>query len=475
MICSHKLVKTVAGVEVKSHYVCGDVSDVTVQHTDAEVPRPSAQSRHSSLTPSSSTSFHPSSTSVLLNVSNKSTDNVSGLVGGSSLVHQEQAYKNTAPQIIVNNGMRPKNVNSALTKQREASPSRWQVNTSNVTHNETPRGSSPLVDDQSRLLKFISEEAAENANRNGTPTMDPKKLYGGAKIPSRVFKHLQTEFSDASVSAKPPIKTRENSSPIGADKPQLSAGLLRLLQSDQNQLRQDKSDGDGSCVSSSYGEMDEYYNNGMANTAARKESVLRELTTQFDPFTECRKPKAAPGKVFRYLQQQYGSPDDEKTSRPFNNERNGRISHANSFSSETDDQPKSSRFHSPSFSVLQNQYKNDEASSNGLKLVTRRVSLEKPGSSNGSDPHDLTSLRITEEGDPVHSKPYLCHALLILLHISISAIRSSQSQFPFDPHPNSPFQPAGRSRVSLLSCFTICGRSRRERPVKPNWQPSRTV
>lgn len=362
-------------------------------------------STSASSTNSTPTFSRPSSSSAFSNVSN-SSESTNGFASYSQPL-SASTYKSVAPQIVINNGLKTRNVNSALTKHREASPSRWHVNTSNVNHNETPRGSSPVVDEQSRLLKFIGEEAADNANKTGTPTMEPKKLYGGAKIPSRVFKQLQTEFSDASdsSSSKSP-SPYENSGDVGGDKPQLSAGLLRLLQSDQNKLQNDRSSNDGSCVSSSYGEMDEYYNNGMANTAARKESVLKELTTQFDPFTERRKPRAAPGKVFKYLQQQYDTPEDQIDSQHTNIHRHG------SFDSNTTPvvtnmvtQPKPSRFNSPSFNFLQNQYKEDNQNSRVNNPTVRRLSSDK--GSSVENPHDLTSLKITEEGDPVHSKPYI--------------------------------------------------------------------
>ena len=108
--------------------------------------------------------------------------------------------------------------------------------------------------------------------------------------------------------------------------------------------------------SSTCGEMEEYYKNGLVNTAARtmKENVLQELTSKYDPVNlEPRKPKAAPGKVFRYLQQQY---DNEDCSQVPNHSRGTTTSSQSILNGE-----KTPQFESPSFSFLKNQY-NSESS-----------------------------------------------------------------------------------------------------------------
>ncbi|XP_018007346.1 uncharacterized protein LOC108665130 [Hyalella azteca] len=382
------------GVSESSNAIPSRTFRALQQHTDgiyndAEVTRPSTTSPHP-------TSFSPSVSPVTYRPSNSSSSvemNSSNKTNGFASYSQPlsgQTYKTVAPHIVVSNLSQPKIVNSALSKQRAASPSRWHVSTSNASTADSPRGPSPLAEDQSRLRKFLSEEAAANANSNGRLDKEPKKLYDGAHIPSRVFRQLQSEFSDSSEtpSANNPTPCKVS---VKIDKPELSAGLLRLLQSDQNKLQNDNishNGGDASCVSTFRVELDEYHNNGMANTAVRKESVLKELTTQFES-SERKKPRAAPGKVFRYLQQTYDSPEDDNDSEPNMSDTNGLKKNEDyPRKNSLDNRSKTSRFHSPSFNILQTQYKDDESNA--------RV-----------DPHDLTSLKITEEGDPIHSKPYV--------------------------------------------------------------------
>lgn len=316
-----------------------------------------------------------------------------------------QMYRNVAPQIVLNGNKNKNIVNSALVKQRESSPSRaWHS-----TRSESPivQNSLNACEAQSRLLKFISQEAADNANKNGTNTNEQKSLYGGAKIPSKVFKQLQTEYSDSSdvPDSKSPTPLYDSSN-IGADKPKLSAGLLRLLQSDYNKLQNDRSPSDienNSVISSSFGEMEEYYKNGLMNTAATKESVMKELTTQFDPMTQRRKPRAAPGRVFRYLQQQYDNPNDAESDQlgPF---ANGNKSFNSSNRNNSLTNGNTSKFNSPTFTYLQSQY-NDEADTNNAPAL--QTDLNKGSCvTDNIDGHDLNSLRITEDGDPILSKPY---------------------------------------------------------------------
>lgn len=308
-------------------------------------------------------------------------------------------FRNVAPQIVLNDGNKHNIVvNSALAKQRDASVSRpWHTSSSRSESPVNIASANPTAD-QSRLLKFISQEVAVNANKNGVETAEPKKLYGGAKIPSRVFKQLQNDYSENSES--PDLKSEslvENTKPIGCDKPKLSAGLLRLLQSDYNKLQNDQSSSDvenNSVISSSYGELEEFFNNGMVNTAATKEHVLKELTTQFDPITERRKPRAAPGKVFRYLQQQYDEPENTKLAAPptysngSNGNRNNSISHSCN----------EKRNHSPSFAYLQSKYNSDAEDS--------PTEIENTNSeSSDTEVDGMSSLQMTE-GAPLHSKAY---------------------------------------------------------------------
>lgn len=308
-------------------------------------------------------------------------------------------FRQVAPQVVMKNTKHKNVVNSALTKMREPSPIRlWQTipNESQVGPHDNP---AKPCDDQSRLLKFISPELNSAAKNEGKRT-EPKILYEGAKIPSRAFRQLQSEYSHSK--SEPTFESPIHYESDGnTDKPKLSAGLLRLLQSDYNKLQNDRSPSDvenNSVVSSSFGEMNEYYNNGMMNTAATKESVLKELTTQFDPVTQRRKPRAAPGRVFRYLQEQYDDRNETcneslnilKTNgnnRNYSNCRNG-LTNGNT----------TPTFNSPTFVYLQSQY-NDNLENNS--------SLSKlPSVGQASEEH-LNSLRITEEVEPVHSKPYL--------------------------------------------------------------------
>ena len=89
----------------------------------------------------------------------------------------------------------------------------------------------PPSDDQSRLLKFVSQEATDAASTsNGS---EAKKLYDGAAIPSKVFRSLQTEYSSPS-STCPTARNQPSMTPSPVDKPELPLGLLKLLQSDHN-------------------------------------------------------------------------------------------------------------------------------------------------------------------------------------------------------------------------------------------------
>ena len=353
---------------------------------------------------STSPSF-PSSTSSsrLSNYSSNSLANFSQPPSGPM-------YKNVVPHINENSKHR-NIVNSALSKQREPSPARpWRSHSAQ-------RCESPPVhpnEDQSRILKYISQEAAdaaaESLNGQSSDTTDSQKLYGGSKIPSRMFKHLQSEYSNSSDTTGSMSSTTYDSSvskPDAGDKPKLSAGLLRLLQSDYNKLYGDQLHADTdnhSVISSTYGEMEEYYKNGLANTAAAKESVLNELTTQFDPVTQQRrKPKAAPGRVFRYLQQQYDSPDEEE-SNPRSTPRLN--SHRNSFdrNSNRNDENSPRVMQSPTLMYLQSQCSSD--SSSGYQAKPTSYTNGNRKLSNG-DLHDISNLNIREEGDPVVNKSYV--------------------------------------------------------------------
>jgi len=202
----------------------------------------------------------------------------------------------------------------------------WQ----HLRRGSTPVGVAKFSPGEKGIMSYIGQEVANVATDANLTDAPAKKLYEGGNIPSRVFKHLQSEFSESPSNTTNTVVTNQSQSTNFSDKPRLSPGLLKLLQSDYNKLQNDSSsfpslglmrndfsptDADASSVvSSSFGEMDEYYKNGIANTASTKENVLKELTSQFDPKLLKRKPKAAPGRVFRYLQQQYDGPEEDSSS-----------------------------------------------------------------------------------------------------------------------------------------------------------------
>ena len=287
------------------------------------------------------------------------------------------------------------------------------------------------------MMKYISKEAANVASANNALDASDNKLYGGSKIPSRLFQHLQSEFSSDSSQSNSTTTTPvpEILSVSTEDKPHLSPGLLKLLQSDYNKLQNDRrtSSPSESCLSSSYGEMEEYYNNGIvADTAATKESVLKELVNQFDPTcTLKRKPKAAPGRVFRYLQQTYDDQDDSVDSRnvlsssrrssPNSldrgcNNNKGTVTASvildnDSLLKPDDDKDSRSAHRSPTFNYLRNQYKNNEMNDkneNGLKkVVSRDLKKYSTNYEDEHDRHNLNSLQMSEDGEPIQNKAYI--------------------------------------------------------------------
>lgn len=207
-------------------------------------------------------------------------------------------YRHVSPKIISNSPSSERVVNSALCARRDTPSKIWQNDCiSNRIQNNGSQHSldSPeYVESPPRLLNIIKQENCVSGN----DSTENKRLYGGGHIPSRAFRQLQNDYSNRNVSNSSPASNSSTSSSNHVTE----VYIPRVMQ----QLRLDQRHPSSESVNS----LDENIRNGVLDTASAKESVLKELTSQFDPQTSLKKPKAAPGKVFRFLQQQYDDPQD---------------------------------------------------------------------------------------------------------------------------------------------------------------------
>lgn len=273
-----------------------------------------------------------------------------------------RVYRNVSPKITFTGQRNTHIVNSALSNAKDpSSPSSPTWKSPSFSH--SPRSQSPVCQSQSlpksaeedhdsgsdspRLMKIIRQES--------TSPQNTERRYEGAHIPSRVFRHLQTEYPASSNEnnelQEPKVRVNSKSPSPRYDGSPIPPRVFKSLQNETNSsFDSDTTDGDTpSRASSSFAELEEYYHNGVANTACSKDTVLKELTSQFDSTGFKKKPRAAPGKVFRYLQNQYDTPSDTQPEQQQDN-----------LQTPSDECPsfgyRGSKVPSPSFRFLQNQY-----------------------------------------------------------------------------------------------------------------------
>lgn len=348
-------------------------SDAGEPAKGSEVPSPPGddQTHAASQTPTLE-STHVTSPSVLspsitLTETND-TSSDSGISSPSKIspsyttTKDSRVYRNVAPKITFTGQRNTHVVNSALSNARDpSSPSSPTWKCPSFSH--SPRSHSPVCQspslpksaedehdsgsDSPRLMKIIRQES--------TSPQNTERRYEGAHIPSRVFRHLQTEYPASSGEnnelQEPKSRVNSKSPSPRYDGSPIPPRVFKSLQNETNSsFDSDTTDGDTpSRASSSFAELEEYYHNGVANTPNAKDTVLKELTTQFDNTGIKKKPRAAPGKVFRYLQTQYdNTADPQPESQP--DQLQTPSDEGSSFGY------KGSKVPSPSFRFLQNQY-----------------------------------------------------------------------------------------------------------------------
>ncbi|XP_068220641.1 mucin-2-like isoform X18 [Palaemon carinicauda] len=269
-------------------------------HTANQIPSPNCKSSIPN-SPSSLTSAHDNSSDSGISSPSK--------IGSYTIGKDSKVYRHVSPKVIFN-GSKDRVVNSALSNSREPSSPTWKTVNPHPIPTTVPvnRPSQDSANqDSPRLMKIIQgESVAPNP-----PIECIEKRYEGGHIPSRVFRHLQAEYSSGDPNElQEPMSQYDSKTPS----PCYNGSPIppRVLKSLQNtSFDSDVTDGDNpSRASSSLAELDEYYHNGVARTAVTKDTVLKELTAQFDHTGVRKKPKAAPGRVFRYLQSQYDTPED---------------------------------------------------------------------------------------------------------------------------------------------------------------------
>lgn len=325
--------------------------DSDTQHAASQIPSPAWKTYIQSSPPSLS----PSST--LTTTNDSSSD--SGIFSPSKVspsyttTEDSRVYRHVSPKVTINGSKQERVVNSALSHTKEpSSPFSQSISSPTWKNNNTPKffsstHTAPAVvkstesngqdPDQEcpRLMKIIRQESSSSQNsQEGT-----ERRYEGGNIPSRVFRHLQTEYPD-SPADNHEVKPQGNSNvqPPHFEVKAIPSRVVKSLQT--SGFESDKS--------SSCGEFDDYHCNGMSRTAAHKDTVLKELTSQFDNMGTRKKPKAAPGKVFRHLQVQYDTPEDDQEASQQQTEDIHNFGY------------RGSKLPSPSFRFLQNQYHQQE-------------------------------------------------------------------------------------------------------------------
>lgn len=256
--------------------------------------KPLSSSTHSLITPSSS------STSVALS----DCDIGSRVAPSYTNTSDSHVYRHVSPKIISNSPSTERVVNSALCARRDSPSKIWlkdctfnrlqSCGSQNSIGSQHSLDSPEYVESPPRLLNIIKQENSGSGN----DSTDNKRLYGGGNIPSRAFRQLQNDYSNRNVSISSPASNSSTSPSNHVTE----VYVPRVMQ----QLRLDQRHPSNESINS----LDEHIRKGVLDTASAKESVLKELTSQFDPQMSLKKPKAAPGRVFRYLQEQYDDPQD---------------------------------------------------------------------------------------------------------------------------------------------------------------------
>ncbi|KAG0717462.1 hypothetical protein GWK47_054380 [Chionoecetes opilio] len=327
--------------------------DSDTQHTASQIPSPAWKTSIQRSPPSLS----PSSTHTTTNDS--SSD--SGIFSSSKVspsyttTEDSRVYRNVSPKVIIKGPKQGRVVNSALSAKEPTSPFSQSVSSPTWKNSHAPKFFSsthptPVVvrsnesngqdlnQECPRLMNIVRQESTSSQNsQEGT-----ERRYEGGHIPSRVFRHLQTEYPDSP-------DDNQNVKAQGNTIVQLPQFEVKAIPS--RVVRSHQSSGCESDKSSSCAELDDCQSNGMTRTAAHKDTVMKELTSQFGDMGTMKKPRAAPGKVFRYLQNQYDTSDDDQHQEVPQQQTED----AHSFGY------RGSKLPSPSFRFLQNQYHQQES------------------------------------------------------------------------------------------------------------------
>ncbi|KAK4295271.1 hypothetical protein Pmani_032150 [Petrolisthes manimaculis] len=343
----------------------GDKKVHAANHNNHPPPQPQPPSLSSP--PPSSSSTTPLLTSTTTTTTNNDMYSSDSGISSPSKVSptytttkDSRVYRNVAPKINVNGSKRERIVNSALTHKEPSSPYSNNSSSSSPTWKVNPATTKffpPSVSSSSsgqeadrnspRLMTIIRQESASPQD---PPPELTERRYEGGHIPSRVFRHLQSEYP-STPGGEEGDDTNQDSRPRHQGSSPIPPRVIKSLQNQNNANNSFESD-----ASSSYGELDEYYSNGATKTAVNKDTVLKELTSQFDHSLGTRKkPKAAPGRVFKYLQAQYDTPDDPNTHyEPQQQQQQEEEEEVNSLGY------RGSKLPSPSFRYLQNQYHQEQ-------------------------------------------------------------------------------------------------------------------
>lgn len=283
-------------------------SDSSSFYKNNAAPSHSGSSRHdapptllpSGATPASSEKYsprHPQSKEPLISMH-------SGVSPSYTNTADSPVYRHVIPVMISSNKTKEERVvNSALSAKRDSSPRPWQASgardLSPVAISASRTYSSPArIAPSSQPVNASNAPGHRDSEASVNNGFNEKRLYGGSSIPSKVFQQLQHDYSNESSAenySNPNVRLSRSMTPSS---PRITeVHIPRIMQ--QLHLDQEHHVAEG-----------DPYRNGVLETASAKESVLEELTSQFDPQTNLKKPRAAPGRVFRYLQQQYDDPQD---------------------------------------------------------------------------------------------------------------------------------------------------------------------
>ena len=250
-----------------------------------------------------------------------------------------KVYRNVVPKFNLSKATDNRIVNSALSNKRDPeSPRLWRNSSRSQSPFSTSSGpSTPTSEsivspglESPRIMRLVRTDS-NNSSKDGTnDNIEEKRLYDGGKIPSRAFRQLQTSYAENSnqksnfVQKNPSLTNQCLKSNVNTVGEKLKSVPTVTLTNQNNTSRN-------------------------TNAGSMKPSVIKELSTQFDSVDNHKKPKAAPGRVFKQLQDRYDN--DDSSSNP---------------SDKTDENSpipcyQGSRLPSASFRFLQSKYNEDDS------------------------------------------------------------------------------------------------------------------